>query len=197
MLTWYPAPGAPAVGTRNLDLIIGGIPWPEINIAVFRIDRDHSNAYTAAGGSPGNPYPKPGRERLAEMRLAQEVALETPILRRVPVGDGIWRGSVQLEAFATVLVWITPWSQIVPEPPAMVDVRRLADRTEIGWTPSHDPQFHTYEVYRLDGPENGTRIGPDPLRAAFWTDDPIPPGTRYKIRTISTSGMASAFTVSN
>jgi hypothetical protein len=130
------------------------------------------------------------------MRRAQELSVEAPILHRVPAGDGIWRGSVHLEALTTVLIWITPWSEIVPEPPFTVSVTRLTDRTEIHWTPSEDPQFYSYELYRLDGPGNSTRVGPDPLRSATWTDDRVRPGTRYKVRTVSTSGSASEFTIS-
>jgi hypothetical protein len=103
---------------------------------------------------------------------------------------------VHLEAFTTVLLWITPWSEVTPKPPATVTVRVMTDRTEIHWTPSVDPHFYSYELHRLDGLGESTRVGPDPLRSATWTDDRVPPGTRYKVRTVSTSGSASEFTIS-
>jgi Glycosyl hydrolases family 39 len=197
LVTWYPNPDAADLMARSIDLVIEGIPWSEVNIAVFRIDRDHSNADTVAGGSAGNPYPKPGRDQLPAMRLAQELALARPIMHRVAIADRTWSEHLSFDLFTTVLVWITPWSAAIPEALARVEVESLVDRTVIRWTPFSVVGFHSFEVFRVENGTVGQRLSPDPLRAAMWTDNPAATGTRYAVRVVTTSGISSAVTLSD
>ncbi len=90
LLAHYPDPDSDGTA-REIDYVLEGIPWPRVNIARFAIDREHSNAWHAAGGSEANPYPAPPREELGRIRQAQELALARPIEQDIALTNGEWR----------------------------------------------------------------------------------------------------------
>ncbi len=90
LLAHYPDPDG-AGRAHEIDYVVEGIPWARVNVARFAISREHSNAWSAAGGSGENPYPSPPRELLSQIRQAQELALARPIARGVAIVDGAWR----------------------------------------------------------------------------------------------------------
>lgn len=191
LLTNYPDPGS-AETSRSVDYIVRDIPWPRVNIARFQIDRELSNAYTAAGGSEADPFPVPEPDRLEAIRRAQEVALARPITRDVALTDGEYRETLELAPYTTLCLWITPVHDAVPEPPAWLSVEVLDGNVVLRWTPSQEPSFYSYEVVLLNGGVPGDRLTPDPLRSAMWVDTSPPPGRRiYGVRAVTASGVAS------
>ena len=192
LFTWYPEPNISPRGTTVVEVEVENIPWDSINIAVFQIDETHSNAYTAAGGSAENPFPTPKRDKIGAIRIAEEIQLAGPIERRATPERGVWRTGLTFAPYQTTLIWITPWSNAIPEAPTEIDVEPLTDRTHIRWTPSKDAAFYSYELCRVDPAGNRTQISPEPLRSARWTDDPVATDVRYEVRVTTTSGMTSA-----
>lgn len=197
LLAHYPDPesdGAP----HEIDYVVEGIPWPRVNVARFAIDREHSNAWHAAGGSEANPYPMPPREMLGDIRHAQELALARPIQRDVAIPDGIWRERIALAPYKTTLLWITPVSDQVPDAPEWLSAEQRGRDLVLRWTPSFDVAFFSYEVFLMDGEVPGARISPNPLRSALWIDTAPPVGPRrYGVRTVTASGEASEVVISD
>jgi hypothetical protein len=186
-MTYYPDPATTNPGSQTVDLAITGIPSTEVNVALFVIDRMRSNSYTAAGGSAANPFPNPDPELIPGIRQAQELALARPITHGVELTDDTWRERLRFEPYTTICIWITPYSDEAPEPPAWLAVDVLEDRAVLRWEPSRSPSFFSYEVFRREGDAIGERLSPYPLRAAVWVDDR--PGRDYGVRTISASGI--------
>jgi xylan 1,4-beta-xylosidase len=184
LLTLYPeAAGAPSI---LMDWALRDIPWPRVNLAVFRIDETHSNAFAAAG----RPMPSPpiGPELAASLRHAAELALAAPIRRNMPVRDGRVAMPLRLDAFSTVLVWITPFRGAPPAAPRWIEAALQSGNAILRWTPNSEPGFLGYEVLR-----GGQSIAPRPLRAAAWVDTaPAGPDLRYAVRAVSASGVRSA-----
>ena len=197
LLTHYPDVDASDPGAREIAYAIEGIPWARVNVARFQIDRTRSNAYTAAGGSPDNPFPAPDPEQLPAIRRAQEVALVRPIAREVALPDRAYRERLALDPYATTLLWITPADDAVPEPPGWIAAETLDGNVVVRWEPGEDPALFGYEVARIEDGMTGTRLGPDPLRAALWVDTAPPAGERaYGVRAVSASGIAGPWAVS-
>jgi len=202
LLAHYPDPDRPHPIPRIIDYVVLNLPWPKVNVAIFRIDARTSNAHTAAGGSPANPYPVPDPTDLPAIRRAQGLALARPITRGVAAPDGIYREIIELEPYATVCLWITPASDAVPTAPAWIEVVDEPAGDLVRWEPTTDPAFLTYELYSSmeDGddatiPEPTNRLTPNTLRAALWVDPAAPAGRRYAVRTVSASGIASPLAV--
>lgn len=182
---------------REIDYVMEGIPWTRVNVARFAIDRKHSNAWHAAGGSEENPSPAPPRAKLREIRQAQELALARPIARDVAIRDGKWRERIALAPYQTTLLWITPVSGLVPAAPAWISVEQRGRDVVLRWTASFDAAFFSYEVVLMNGEAPGARITPDPLRAALWIDNAPPAGRRrYGVRAVTASGVASEVALS-
>jgi hypothetical protein len=196
MVTSYPDPD----GSREihrLEYTIEDIPWESVNVAQFRIDREHSNAYRAAGGSDEDPFPAPEREELKMIRQAQELTVVRPIERGVEVSAGTLGVTLELEPYATAFLWITPSNDDVPAPPEWLSVEQQGKDEILRWTPNPEPSFFSYEVFVMDGAEPGERITPDPMRAALWIDTSPPTGVRtYGVRSVSASGVTSPMATS-
>ena len=197
LVTYYPERSDDAAPAREVEYVIRDIPWPVVNVARFQIDRERSNAYTAAGGSAANPFPVPEADRLGAIRRAQEVALARPIARGVRIENGVWRERLALEPFTTLCLWITPVDDEVPVAPGWIAAEAREGNVVLRWTPSAEPSFFGYEVVAMDGDRPGARLTPEPLRAALWVDTAPPSGRRYGVRMISASGIASAVVVSD
>jgi hypothetical protein len=196
LLAYYPDPDSDGE-TRLMDYVIEGIPWPEVNIAQFWIDREHSNSYRTAGGSDDDPYPVPARDLLGEIRQSQELTVSHPIDRGVDVPDGIWRAQLELRPFTTVLLWITPTSDDTPAAPDWLSIEQQGQDAILHWTPNRETSFYSYEVFLTADGEPGDRLTPEPLRAALWIDTAPPSGPRtYGVRAVSASGIASPITTS-
>lgn len=197
LLADYPHPESPET-VHDVEYVVEGIPWPCVNVARFAIDREHTNAWRAAGGSEVNPYPMPPRAMLGEIRQAQELSLARPIARDVAVQDGTWRERIALAPYETALLWITPVSAEVPAAPAWRSVEQQGRDVVLRWSPGFDEAFSSYEVFRMDGDVPGDRLSPEPLRSAIWTDTAPPAGRRrYGVRTVTVSGVASAMVISD
>ncbi len=197
LLTWYPDPNAAETGTRTVPYEIGDLPWDHINVARFQIDSQLSNAWTAAGGSPSNPFPVPAPDELAAIRQAQELTVAAPIRRNVAVTGGLYREDLTLAPYTTVCLWLTPASDRVPATPEWIELRSQDGNVILRWLPDRDPTVYGYEVWTIRGGEPVERLSPAPLRAALWADTAPPEGNRvYGVRTVSASGVASPFAIS-
>ena len=196
MLTHYPEPTADQMSPRTVALEIRDLSWTRVNIARFLIDANHSNAWTAAGGSASNPFPVPSPEAIPGIRQAQEVALAEPIACDVAIADGVWRTALTLAPFATTAVWITPVSDAVPATPRWAGLEQRDGNVILRWSPSDEPSLYGYEVWLMENGEAATRLTPDPLRAALWVDTGRSPGVTYGVRAVSASGVASPFAIS-
>jgi hypothetical protein len=91
------------------------IPWRRVNIARFQIDKVRSNAYTSAGGSLSIPFP--GAAAARHIRLAQELAVFTPIERDIALSSGEFRDTRTIDPFTVAVYWITPFIQDPPADP--------------------------------------------------------------------------------
>lgn len=193
MLTFYPTPGSGDQGPRTIDYVVRDIPWRKVNVARFQIDLMRSNAYTAAGGSPANPYPVPTARSLAEIRQRQELGLFAPIRRGIALPDATYRETLTIAPYATVCLWITP---AIPDPPAAprwLETTVEAGNVVLRWTPNREPYLFGYEVYLLDTGAPSLLLSPNPQRAALWIDTAPPPGRRvYGVRAVTASGVVGA-----
>jgi hypothetical protein len=180
---------APGGEEWDIDYALQDIRWARVNVARFRIDEAHSNAY-ATGRTLSGTFPS--AEAARQIRQAQELGTDMPLRSGVTLSSGELRDAFFLGPFATLLHWITPFSD---EPPAAL--RWLEASVEDGnvvlrWTPNREPFFYSYELYRLTGGDApGLLVSPAPLRAAMWIDTAPPGGThRYGVRAVSASGIA-------
>lgn len=192
LLTYYPDPALVDPAPQTVAYDLRGIPWPKVNVALFRIDATLSNSHTAAGGSAAIPHPLPDPARLPAIRREQEITVARPLARGVPIDDGTYRETVALDPYATVCLWITPARDDIPAAPRWLDTTVEGGNVVLRWSPNSEPWFFSHELYlRTDGVP-GERLSPDPLRAALWVDTNPPPGDRvYGVRTVSASGVAS------
>lgn len=198
LIAYYPDPYVQNPALRSLDYVITDIPWSEVNVARFQIDRSRSSAYSAAGGSPSNPFPLPDPEKLRAIRLAQEVSLFQPIARDVPVIDGSYRATLAIEPYTTLCLWITPVLPTVPDAPEWIDASIEEGNVILRWSPDRAPYFFSYELFLMDNGETTKRLSPEPLRAALWIDTSPPAGQRtYGVRAVSASGEVSDITISH
>ncbi|MBV8574783.1 MAG: hypothetical protein JOZ58_07055, partial [Acetobacteraceae bacterium] len=175
---------------RRIELALRDIPWERVNIARFQIDTTHSNSYTAAGRRLAT-LPSNEAARQA-MRMAQELATDTPIRRGIALAGGKFREIIELANFTTVLVWITPFAPDAPAAPRWIDQRVDEGRAVLRWTPNLEPFFYAYELLRETDGAPGVLISPASLRAATWTDVAPPRGSHvYAVRAVTASGIAS------
>jgi hypothetical protein len=198
LLAYYPDPGVRNSQPCTLDYMIEGLPWTEVNVALFRIDRDHSNSYTAAGGSDQNPFPAPDPGERGAIRQAQEVTVARPIARGVAVPGGRYRESLTLAPYTTLCLWITPVLATNPDAPTWFEIDERGEQTVLRWEPSPDPHFYSYEVFRMDGGIAAVRLTPDPLRAALWIDTTPPSADQsYGVRVVNASGIAGPLVIAS
>jgi hypothetical protein len=192
LVTWYPRPGITQDAPQVIEYEVRGIPWPRVNVARFQVDATLSNAHTAAGGSADNPYPLPDPAKLGAIRQAQELAVARPIERNLIVVDGLYRESLELAPYTTILLWLTPVEATTPAPPAWRSVTRQDGNVVLQWLPNEQPGFYSYEVFLMQGGVPGDRLTPMPLRSALWVDTSPPSGPRsYGVRTVTASGVTS------
>jgi len=172
----------------TLDYTLKDVPWPRVNAVWFRVDRTHSNAYAAAGRRM--PVVLDGPDAVRLIRAAQELGVAGPIRSGLALQDGAFHDHLDLDPFATALLWITPFSPDPPATPAWLTAEANNGNAILRWTPSRDPAFYSYEVFRLgpDGP--GPRLSPLPLRSALWVDTaPAPSIHAYGVRALTASGV--------
>lgn len=183
----YPTDAATAQ-PRTVDLTITDLPWQRVNVARFQIDATHSNAYTAAVGG----------QQAALLRQAQELALFTPIQHGVTLVDGTFRDRFTIASFVTLLYWLTPFVPQTPAAPRWVRTAVEEGNVILHWEPSREVSFFSYQVFLPQDDQPDTLLSPVPLRAAQWIDTDPPAGTRrYRIQTISASGISSPAVSSN
>jgi xylan 1,4-beta-xylosidase len=195
LMAHCPDPGA-GEPPPEVECRVAGLPWGEVNVALFVIDATHSNAYAAAGGSAANAFPIPSAADLPAIRMAAELATARPIARGVPIRDGSYRERLSITPNATLCLWITPVDGTMPAAPAWVQVDRQETRTILRWEPCRAPWFYGYEVYRMDGETPAERLGPEPLRAAMWVvDHPGPSESAYGVRVVSASGVTGPLAI--
>jgi hypothetical protein len=192
LLTYYPDPETEALTSHTVEYVIHDLPWPRVNIARFQIDRIHSNAYTAAGGSLSDPFPIPDPTQIQAIRLHQEIALARPIARDVAVQAGTYAETLSLDPFTTLCLWITPVLTTAPQAPTWLESAVHGGNAILRWSPNQEPFFYSYEVFRLRDGVPDQLLTPDPLRSALWIDtEPAPGRSMYGVRAVSASGVAS------
>jgi len=197
LVAHYPKSGMRDQARHTLDFTVTDIPWSRVNVARFQIDQVLSNAYMAAGGSAQNPYPIPDPSDLGRIRQAQEITIARPIDRDVLLDDGVYQEQLELVPYASVVLWITPVEETVPEPPEWISVVRLNGNVVLRWTPTLEPTFYTYEVFLVNDGASTDRLTPYPLRAALWVDTTPPIGPRqYGVRIVTASGVVSPIAIS-
>jgi hypothetical protein len=198
LLTYYPDVGSDGESARTMEYVVRDIPWPRVNVARFQIDRELSNAHTAAGGSEDNPFPVPDPAQLGAIRRAQEVALARPIARDISLSNGEYRETLEFAPFTTLCLWITPVVETLPEPPEWISLDVRDGNVILRWKPNMEPFFFSYEVFHMNGGVPGDRLTPDPLRSALWVDTAPPPGYRtYGVRAVTASGVMSPLVISD
>ena len=197
LLAYYPDPETKVLTSHTIEYVIGDLPWPRVNIARFQIDRVRSNAYTAAGGSPSNPFPIPDAEQIPAIRQHQEIGPAGPIARDVAVPAGTYAETLTLEPFTTLCLWITPVLSTAPQAPTWLETAVDSGNVILRWSPNREPFFYSYEVFRLREGVPDELLTPDPLRSAFWIDaTPAPGRSTYGVRTVSASGVFSPIVMS-
>ncbi|MDQ2803674.1 MAG: hypothetical protein M3Y41_13715 [Pseudomonadota bacterium] len=189
LLSLYPE-REPVRRSVSLQCIVRDLPWHEVNIVAFRIDSTLSNSYSAAGHVLDRMPVALGARR--QLRFAQELATEAPIRTRVPVDNTIVMETITLERFATVLLWITPFSDRRPAPPAWVRAVAEDGNVVLDWEPTCNPGLYSYKVTRVRSGSEVENVVPMPLRSARWVDTQPEPGEyTYEIRVLTASGVLS------
>jgi hypothetical protein len=188
LFTFHPE-GADSERSVDVDYVLRDIPWPRVNLAEFRIDGTHSNAYAAVGRSMTASVNVAAARRI---RAVQELGVAAPIRRNLRIADGRLNLPIRLSRFATALVWVTSY---LPGPTAAaVWIQAVAEAGNVllRWTPSREMSFYSYEVVRITTGSRSVLISPTPLRAATWVDTAPPRGTHvYGVRVVSASGDCS------
>jgi Glycosyl hydrolases family 39 len=177
--------------TCVLDYTLTALPWSRVNIAGFRIDAAHSNAYSAAGGDR-HARPFPGVAQVRDIRQAQELMVSAPIERGVELSEREFHDLATLAPYAVMAYWITPVIPDLPSDPVWIEAALEDGNVILRWRPNPEPFFYSYEVYVVRAGVPDERISPMPLRAAIWIDTAPPPGPRsYAVRAVSASGVES------
>jgi Glycosyl hydrolases family 39 len=190
---WAVYPRSPDTPPRAcaVNYVLTDVPWSEVNISRFQIDRTKSNSYTAAGRTM--PAAIGGAEAVRRIRFAQELSTIGQIRRGVTLSGGEFHESFTLEPYSTMLYWITPVIPDVPVAPEWIETTFEDGDVLLRWTPNREPFFYTYEVFLMQGDAAGERLTPEPLRAALWVDTAPPSGMRvYAVRAITASGVSSS-----
>src|SRR5262249_3296855 len=144
----YPRSSTETPHARVLDYTLTAIPWPRVNIARFRIDAEHSNAYAAAGRDKHRkPFPSPAEA--ANMRRAQELAVSAPIENGIALSNGELRELMSITPYAVVAYWITPHIPEPPADPAWIEAASEDGNVVLRWRPNTEPFFYSYEVYLI------------------------------------------------
>ena len=160
LLTCYPDPDRLDQPAHSIEYRLDGLPWGVVNVALFGIDRTHSNAYTAAGGSDTDPYPVPDPDELPAIRRAKEVAVIRPIARNVPITGGRYAETLTIGPYETRCLWITPVNPLIPAAPAWMEVDRRADRTSAAL--GAVPRAMVLELRALPDSAGKTARAPEP-----------------------------------
>ncbi len=182
-----------AATVERLELELRDIPWRRANLALFRVDATHSNAFAANGRQMPSPALASGKAR--RLRAAAELTEAAPLRSRLHVAGGRLRVPILLQPFATVLAWITPFDPAPPAAPRWNEAGLEDGNAVLRWTANEEPGFYGYELMRLDP---ARRTAPSPLRGAMWVDT-APPAQgllRYAVRAVSASGLRSPFAAS-
>jgi hypothetical protein len=187
--TLYPDNSAPDPAGRQVQFLLRDVPWQRVNIARFCIDARLSNSYTAAGRVM--PVRAISADMAQRIRMAQELSVLEPIRRNVALPQGELRESFHLQAFATVLVWVTPFQATTPAAPQWLQAEAAGSNVILRWTPNNEPWFYSYELQRHSPEPDTPLLSPMPLRAAAWVDRPPPGRYIYRLCAVSASGVRS------
>jgi hypothetical protein len=184
--TWHPVE-LTAERLLSTTVVLTSIPWPAINLAVWRIDATHSNAYSVAQGLNATSQGAYSAADAVVIRGAQELTLAQPVTRDILTSTGKLDLELSLASFDTILFWITPVATEPVPSPSRVTVRRYRHGMELAWEPVEHAQFLGYEIAR----DGGTIAGP--LRSCSWIDSVASATAIYAVRAVSASGSASAW----
>lgn len=190
----YPRTGNETPRGWTVDFMLRDIPWPRVNIARFRIDGTHTNAFAAVGRRLDAPVsPATG----ARLRQIQELAVDAPIRRGVAIRTGTLHDVFTIPPFGVLAYWVTPFRPDPPAAPGWLVTSPADGNVILRWQPVTDPALYTYEVYLMRDGMPAARLSPLPLRSALWVDTAPPRGPRvYGVRAVSASGVASALVIS-
>jgi len=187
--------GAIPVRAWAVDYTLRDLPWQRVNIAWFGVDGTHTNGFAAAGGQLSPPWPD--ASTAAHIRQAAELALLVPRRTGVMVTGGTLTEHIALVPYTTALLWVTPATATLPTAPTWLSAETMGMNTVVRWEASRDPSFSHYVLSRVVNGQPGPPITPESLRAALWVDAALPPGPQtYAVRTVSASGVTSAWTSS-
>jgi Glycosyl hydrolases family 39 len=178
-----------------IDYTLSEIPWPNVNVAEFRIDETHSNSFVAAQQRLAQPYPT--ALQIQQIRHGQELAIASPIGRNVAVPEGKLDRVLTLGPWSVGALWITPVRPDRPIQPEWIEATFEDGNVILRWTPNREPFFYSYELFLLDQASSHLLLSPMPLRSAMWVDTAPIPGVRtYGVRAVSASGVVSGLAVS-
>jgi hypothetical protein len=173
-----------------INYLIKDVPWDRINVVEFRIDGAHANPYAVANAAAGGGFGPQSSDLIRRLRAAQELAVTAPIQSGVVITNRAFRTRTDLDPFATVLLWITPFRVGIPAAPAWIKAEPHDGNVIVSWAPSSMTDFYRYEVLCFG--RDGGNLCPSPLRSALWVDTAPPVGEHlYGVRTVTASEMAS------
>ena len=143
-----------------LSYTLAAIPWQRVNIARFRIDSEHSNAYTAAGRDKhSKPFPRPAEA--GRIRHAQDLSVSAPIESGVVLGEGELRELTSIAPYAVVAYWITPYIPDAPADPIWIEARPEEGNVVLRWRPNVEPFFYSCKSIRARRTTAGQAREPD------------------------------------
>ncbi|MFL5257442.1 MAG: GH39 family glycosyl hydrolase [Rhodopila sp.] len=189
VFTLYPGNSSPNPAGRQVQFLLRDVPWQRVNIARFCINDRLSNSYAAAGRTM--PVRIVNTDMTQRIRMAQELGVLEPIRRNVALPQGELRESFHLQAFATVLVWVTPFQATPPATPQWLQAETIDGNVMLRWTPNTEPWFYSYGLQRHSPEPDTPPLSPMPLRAAAWVDRPPPGRYIYRLYAVSASGVRS------
>jgi hypothetical protein len=191
----YPRTRSGPAQAWSIDYSLTEIPWQHVNVAEFRIDATHSNAFAAAQRGRVDPYP--ASAELRDIRSAQEFTTQSPIKRNLPLPGGKFDDVLTLSPWAIVALWITPVIADKPSDPEWIETAVEDGNVMLRWTPNREPFFYSYELFLLTDVPSPLLLNPMPLRSAIWVHTGPTPGVHtYGVRTVSASGVTSKLVVS-
>jgi hypothetical protein len=188
LATWHPV-GNTTERLLTTTVPLTGVPWPAINVAVWRIDATHSNAYAAAqslGTASGGAF---SDTDAVVIRGAQDLALAQPVTHGIATGAGELLVELSLAPFDTILYWITPFTAEPVSVPSRVTLRTYRHGIELSWAPVEHTQLLGYEITR-DG-----EVVAGPIRPCLWVDSIASVEATYAVRSVTASGQTSAWAV--
>lgn len=126
----------------------------------------------------------PGEKEPAEIGLAAASSFLDPDTQygktyAYTVQAVVKAGAAEAESEIAAPVEITPEDRFAPAPPAKLDAVSGIGSIELAWSPSPEPDFRHYRVYRASG-DGPFAVIADLLETPSYSDRAIESGVRYR-----------------